>query len=297
MEIVIILVGAIVAIIYAGFNLLREEEFGILSNSNLSVRREEYDLRLQIYYNNHQPRLYLKNNYCEMRLFTKGGTSCFYCKEKTDGINKGHYFDVKGDNSHVNTMWAIMDMEFNSRTTYSDAKNLYRILNRGTTSTNGSRYFYEPLFNKYPDYSENVAQNEYCRMELHDVSVNNELSSTIICSEIWGDSTRQFMISGNKFLLSKILSEFKNDKKKFLTYEYLYAKYSSKHSCIVKELGEKDETNYEPQKKLPESEIFEQNVQKEPEPIQYLHSDTNKEITEKQKNDNIEKYNERNLDL
>ena len=275
------------------------EEFSFGYDPLGSVR-EDYNTRLQEYYQYNKPRFYLKNNYCELRLITNGTLTYFYCKERSDGRKKGRFFDVRGNSEHASTMWAILDMEFNKRSNYNSMRKLYYTLNQGFETTGGLRYFYEPWQKKYPNYDDNSAQNEYCRLELKKTP-NNQF--VIVCSEVWGKSPKQFAISGNKYLLQKIIADFAKERNKFHTYLELLAKYSLRTDCKVQVL-EKTEEDVKKQTVQP---VKTEEQTKEPEPTKYIHVDTDeKNAQEKQNKDEdisnippqeIEKYNERNLDL
>ena len=278
------------------YGLLGVEDFS-LEYDPLERVRNLYNNRLQAYYQYKKPRLYLKNNFCELRLIINGNKTQFYCKEKTDGRKKGRFFEVKGNSEHASTMWAIIDMEFTKRSDYTSVRKLYYSLNQGFETTGGLRYFYEPWQNKYPNYDDDAAQNEYCRLEL----IKNENNQyVIICSEVWSKSPKQFVISGNKYLLQKIISDFAEEKNKFLTYTDLLAKYAMRLDCKVKELNSNEKC---------EQDTFEQTAKQEKskkEPESYIHVDLEekpKEISKKEneisnnQQHNIKKYNERNLDL
>lgn len=260
-----------------------EDDFSLSLDNRLNRIREEYDKRLMRYYAEHSPRLYLKNNHCELRLIRNEKGTSFYCKEKTNGNKKGKFFAVQGNNEHTSTMWAIIDMEFTKRTDYQAIKALYYRLNQTPNTTGGLRYFYEPFFKKYPDYDEKHAQNEYCTMEYSD----NE--NCIICSELWSHNPKQFIIKGNKYLLLNLISEFKREKDKFRSFAQLFAIYSKRGDITVNLIPEQKTENPKVVVKQ-EPEAIENNVQTEVD-------DKKTSDEETEKFNDIKKYNERNLDL
>lgn len=260
-----------------------DENFSLSLDDRLNMIREEYDKRLMQYYADHSPRFYLKNNHCVLRLIKNGNGTSFYCKEKTNGTKKGKYFEVRGNNEHASTMWAIIDMEFSKRSDYQSVKALYYRLNQTTNTTGGLMYFKEPFFSKYPDYDEKYAQNEYCALEYSD----NE--NSIICSELWPHHPKQFIIKGNKYLLINLITEFKREKDKFLSFSHLLAKYSIRGDVTVNMISEqKTEKPKAETKQTPN--VSENKIQ-----VETNDKKINNEGFENFKD--IKKYNERNLDL
>ncbi len=260
-----------------------EEDFSLSLDARLSRIREEYNRRLMLYYTDHSPRLYLKNKHCELRLIKNEKGISFYCKEKTDGNKKGKYFEVQGNNEHASTMWAIIDMEFTKRSDYQSVKELYYRLNQTINSTGGLRYFYEPFFKKYPNNDENHAQNEYCTLEYLDKE------KCIICSELWANNPKKFIIKANKYLLLNLISQFKQEKDKFQSFQYLFSKFSQRGDVKVEMIHDQSTEN---------SEVT---IKQEPKNIEnkvQLEVDDKNKVDEKfDKFNDIKKYNERNLDL
>ena len=281
---------------YGRYGLLGvDDDFSLSLDDRLNRIREEYNKRLMLYYANHSPRFYLKNNHCELRLIKNEKSISFYCKEKTNGQKKGRYFEIQGNDQHASTMWAIIDMEFTQKSDYNSIKELYYRLNQSMNTRGGLRYFYEPLLKKYPNFDDNYAQNEYCRLELKE-GQNHQF--VIICSEIWSKNPKQFVINGNKYLLQNIMSRFVEEKNKFYTYKELLAKYSAWYDAKVREIN--DISNNE----IKENQEIEQSVQqKNPEPKKYIHVDLDEDknqesvdIKEENQKEN-KKYDERHLDL
>ena len=317
-----IVVGVIYAIVeasghsgrYSSFNspgrygILGVEDFS-LSYDPLEGIRRTYEERLKVYYLHNKPKQYLLNKYCEAKFVRIKSKMYFYCKERTNGKSAGRYFEVKGNAEHVATMWAIIDMEFNGYTRFQDVKDLYYSLNQGLETRGGLRYYNEPFMNKLPAAQTNKsAQNEYCRMEVI-TGINGE--KAIICSEIWGvknfDKPRKFVINGDKLVLYGILSEFSKERDKMVDYLNLLYRYAMYPGCIIKELNEEEQPSDKPK-------YDEHN----PEPIKYIHVDLSEDTKENKQQKskqnevpqdikpedvpeepakNIEKYNERNLDL
>ena len=259
------------------------EDFSLDLDDRLERIRDEYNRRLMEYYKDHQPRTYLISKHCELRLIKDITGICFYCKEKPHGNKKGRFFEVKGDSAHASTMWSIIDMEFNKQTNYNSVKSLYFRLNQTSNTIGGLRYFYESFFKKYPDFDEYSAQNEYCRMELM------QREKCIICSEIWANNPKKFAISGNKYLLLNIIDEFKKEDKKFQGFAQLFAKYSIRKDITVDLITTEMQENQQVVQKQ-EQQVSENNVQIVPD-------DVNNNDEEIKKFDDINKYNERNLDL
>ena len=290
MEIFVFIIIIIVAVIaeFAGYGSgisLRDERFDLndtrlnLEDERVEILRDEYSRRLENYYSNKAPRFHLKNQRCELRLIKDGSDIYFYCKEKNNGSSKGRFFEVKGNNAHASTMWGIIDMEFNSKSSYSSILSLYKRLNVTMNSSGGLRFLKTPFFRKYPDYSDKYAQNEYCRMELL------KEGNSVICSEIWSNNPNYFTIKGNKYLLLKIISDFKSEKNKFQTYSELLAIYSGKNGVTVETASEENINN----KQSPPQQVIkpvEENKQNEPK--------ANENITDL---NNIKKYDERNVDF
>lgn len=234
--------------------------------------RDEYEGRLRRYYSNNQPRVYLKNDNCELRLITDGSGTHFYCKEKTNGKRKGRFFEVTGNNehnnAHVSTMWGILDMEFNRSSTYSSMRRLYMSLNKTGNSTGGLRYFYEPLFKKYPYYNGVYAQNEYCRMELRYLE-NSQ--SIILCTDVWDKNQKQFIIIGNRYLLVNIISEFEKEDDKFVTFPMLLARYAKRSGCTVRLVDTETKLKEESVQPAQSAELYD--TTQKIEPIKYIHVD------------------------
>ena len=264
--------------------------------------RQTYNERLQIYYKHNSPKTYLINKDCEAKLIKEDNNVWFYVKERTQGKVPGAYFEVKGENNHVSTMWAIFDMEFNSLTRYRDLKDLYYELNRTLESRGSLRYYHEPIRNRLPKPIINkMAQNEFCRMEIETLPNSKKV---LICSEIWGslqyDKPRKFVIEGDKLILYGILSEFTKSKDKMQTYLDLLYKYSQKEDCRIREINDTIEPveNTNSAKKILEDleQRVESKQKEEPEQILQVDLDekTEEETEEIQK---IKKYDERNIDL
>lgn len=283
-----------------------DDDFSLDTDSRLESIRDEYSRRLELYYAEHKPRTYLKNNFCELRLIVDGNEVYFYCKEKTDGRHKGQFFYVRGNRDHASTMWGIIDMMFNKCTDYTQVRNLYRRLNKGYTTVGGMKYFYEPSLKKYPNFNDNFAQNEYCSLELKQMELGKFV---IVCSEIWSKKPKQFIIKGNKYLLLKMISDFAEERNKFKNYSDLYATYYSHKDCDVMELSDEKKKLMSNKNTEQAAVQTERSEPKKPEPVKYIHADideaqNNKTIQndEKKESDNteqtnIKKYNERNLDL
>ena len=240
-----------------------DENFSLSLDDRLNRIREEYDKRLMQYYADHSPR--------------------FYCKEKTNGTKKGKYFEVRGNNEHASTMWAIIDMEFSKRSDYQSVKALYYRLNQTTNTTGGLMYFKEPFFSKYPDYDEKYAQNEFCSLEYSD------RENSIICSELWSHHPKQFIIKGNKYLLINLITEFKREKDKFLSFSHLLAIYSKRGDVTVNMISEQKTEKPKAEKKQ-NPNVSENKIQ-----VETNDKKINNEGFENFKD--IKKYNERNLDL
>ena len=280
---------------YGRYGLLGVDGDFSLEDSRLDGIRDEYDRRLSNYYKSNKPRTYLKNNSCELRLIVDKSGTYFYCKEKPNGNKKGRFFEVKGNSNHASTMWGVIDMEFNNKSDYASIKRLYYRLNQNFNTTGGLRYFYEPWLRKYPDYDERRAQNEYCLMELKELSSGKYI---VLCTDLWSKKTKQFVIKGSKNLLLNILEKFSKEKNKFETYDDLLVKYVAWLDKNVKEIGfEELKRNSVQQRNEPKQE-------KEAEPIKYIHVDIEENKKNEEKNQNnvtenvdIKKYNERNLDL
>ena len=280
---------------YGRYGLLGVDRDFSLEYSQLDGIRDEYNRRLSNYYKYNKPRTYLKNDKCELRLIVNKSGTYFYCKEKPNGNRKGRFFEVKGNSEHASTMWGIIDMEFNNKSDYSNVKSLYYRLNQSFNTTGGLRYFYEPWLKKYPDYDKKRVQNEYCLMELKELSAGKNV---IFCSTLWNKKTKQFVINGNKYLLLNIIKKFAEEKNKFETYTDLLAKYAARLDINVKEI------NTDIQEEKFDNRQKGQVKEKEPEPIKSIHVDIeeNKKNEEKNQSDvtenvNIKKYDERNLDL
>lgn len=287
-------------------------------NSTLDYIRETYEIKLKSYYKNHKPRSYLISKHCELRLIQdKKGNISFYCKERTDGIKSGRYFDVKGDSVHASTMWAIIDMEFNKITNFFDVKELYYSLNQGLDTTGGLKYYNEPVLKKLPEAEINKsAQNEYCRMEVQ-LLPNGE--KVIVCSEIWGEKVwnkpKSFVISASTPILYGILAEFEKTNDKMLQYQTLLYRYTARSDCKVTEVPINKDINTENKNVKKEvkktNNILQAEIKEDVEPIPYLHVDIKEEETKEQNIRNIEpkntetesneqninKYDERHLDL
>ena len=262
---------------------LEEDILDGVENDLLSDVRDSYEEQLKIYYQNNKPRLYLINNYCEACLINENNNTYFYVKERLKGPLSGKYFEVNGDISHVSTMWAVIDMEFNMSMKYKDLKKLYYNLNRGINTTDGLRYFHESFFKRLPKPIINRrVQNEFCRLEIQTIS-NGE--KVIICSEIWGnpdyDKPKSFVIKAEKGILYGILAEFAKNKNKKLDYNTLFKQYSARSYCEVLSLEKLKQYEIE----LKENRI----IQEKDSGGQTI------EITDQK--DNIRKYDERNLDL
>jgi len=287
-----------------------------IRNDTMNIRNK-YEKKLKKYYRDHKPRIYLINEYCVAQFFKpRHGAAYFYVKER--GINKiGKYFELKGDNNHVTTMWAFFDMEFSASMTYEDLRLLYMDLNGKV---------YGPYFREYPDRYEihdkwsktvkytnlfiknKMAQNEYCRMELKILSSGEKV---IICSEIWGtpdyDKPRKFVIKA----LVETLYDILNDMQKNPMFDYdklfdMYKNYSDYHytGCLVYTLEDyrlEDERAREVKKK--EQEIMQEkqcrnHSKKKQEEKPEQNSEENKEIhLLLPPNLPPPKYDERNLDI
>lgn len=264
--------------------------------------RKAYEERLQIYYRNNKPKTYLINKYCEARLIKEdNGDIWFYVKNRTKANSKfsGAYFEVKGNNTHASTMWAIIDMEFNSFTKYDEIRDLYLKLNQGYNTTGGLKYFYQlftgglpkPVVNKF-------AQNEFCRMEIETLPSGEKV---IICSEIWGPilyyKPRKFVIKADKLTLYSILSEFSKDKNKMKDYLSLLSQYVKRTDCTIRDISEKIEI----ENTVPQTQINTQktnNEVKTTEQTESIQIDLDKQIEQKDDTEiEIKKYDERNLDL
>ena len=255
-----------------GKNNLNPEDIELLNPlDSLHQKRSEYEERLKIYYNTNRPRVYLKNSNCELRLIKNNENVSLYCKERSQGNQKGRYFEIKGNSEHATSMWAIYDMEFNESTDYDTLKDIYY-------SINSFVYMVEPLFKKYPNYNQNSVQNEYCRLELRDINYNQ---SVIVCSAIWSKTTKEFVIKGDKFVLSKLLSDFKKDKNKFIGYAELLAMYKKQRNLKIEVINEKG--------------IDEKQTGKDTQIIQEEQPNSQKEIV--QNTDFIPKNDERSVDL
>ena len=264
-----------------------DDDFSLSLDSRLDRIREEYNRRLQQYYASNTPRTYLKNNHCELRLIKDEKGIRFYCKEKSNGRRKGRFFEVQGNSEHAGTMWAIIDMEYNKRTDYQAVKALYYRLNQTSNTTGGLKYFYEPFFKKYPDYDEKHAQNEYCSMEFIDSE------GCIFCSELWSSQPKQFKIKGNKYLLLNIISEFKQEKDKFQFYTKLLSKYMQRNDIQVVTIVKKSTDNYQQTGEVTQQKKSDKIKQKS-ENIDVIKTEEKQNPAEQK---NIEKYDERNLDI
>ena len=257
-----------------------QDDFSLDYDPLEDVRRS-YNERLQVYYKHNAPKTYLINRYCEARLIKENdGKVWFYVKERTEANSKffGNYFEVKGNNTHASTMWAIIDMEFNSLTRYADIRSLYYKLNQSYETVGGLKYFNQPIIGGLPKPIVNrMAQNEFCRMEVLSDS-NGE--KYILCSEIWGalqyDKPKKFVIKADKLILYGILSELSDKKNKMLNYLNLLYKYSQKEDCTVREINDniKPEQNTNSAKKL-----LEEAEQQEQKPT--LHVDLDEKPEEK----------------
>ena len=257
--------------------------------------RQEYNDRLKIYYQHNKPKTYLINRNCEARFIKEAnGEIWFYVKSRTKGKLSGAYFEVRGDNSHVSTMWAIIDMEFNSLTKYIDIRDLYYKLNQSTMTTGGLKYFHQSLTGGLPKPIINkMAQHEFCRMEVETLP-NGE--KVLICSEIWGDldinKPRKFMIKGDKLVLYGILSEFAKHKDKMLNYFDLLYMYTKRTDCEVTELNDSNTVQYM------DSVTDLDQQQKDKEVIQsFKEEKQEKETSTESEQPEIKKYTERNIDL
>lgn len=263
----------------------------------LAEIRQSYNELLQVYYRHNKPRTYLINKYCEARIIKEdNGKVWFYVKNKTTGNFSGAYFEVKGNNAHASTMWAIIDMEFNNLSRYSDIRDLYSKLNHSSGTTGGMRFFYQPITGGLPKPIINkMAQNEFCRMEVQTMP-NGE--KYILCSEIWGylqwDKPRKFTITGDKLILYGILSEFSKDKNKMLNYLDLLYQYANRTDCTVRELN----IDIEP---VPNTNSAKELLKEmEQEQKQKQKTDINKEKKQEpdiEQDKDIKKFGERNIDL
>ena len=295
---------------YGRYGLYGMQDDFSLEYDPLESIRQTYNDRLQIYYRHNKPQTYLINKNCEARLIKEdNGNFWFYVKSRTTGKFSGAYFEVKGNSAHASTMWAIIDMEFNSLTRYIDIRDLYYKLNQGYATRGGLKYFYQPITGGLPkmifNKTEKMAQNEFCRME---IEILPDGENVIVCSEIWGDlnydKPRKFAIKGEKIILYGILSEFAKNKNKMLNYLDLLYAYMKRTDCTVEEISDdvKPQENFKPASEL----LKEPEIKKELEPIKYIHVDLDekpKEPEVKQNEENnisekeIKKYDERNLDL
>lgn len=295
---------------YGRYGLWGMQEDFSLEFDPLEDIRQKYDERLKIYYMHNQPKTYLINQNCEARLIKEdNGDFWFYVKDRTTGKFSGAYFEVKGNSAHASTMWAIIDMEFNSLTRFFNIRDLYYRLNQGFETRGGLKYLYQPITGGLPklifNKTNKMAQNEFCRME---IKILPDGENVIVCSEIWSDSNydkpRKFVIKGEKLILYGILSEFAKNKNKMLKYLDLLYAYMKRTDCTVEEIADDIKTQENPK---PASEFLkEPEFKKEPEPIKYIHVDLDekpKEPEVKQNEENnisekeIKKYDERNLDL
>ena len=287
-------------------------------NSTLDHIRKKYDIKLKFYYKNHKPRSYLLSQHCELRLIQdKKGNISFYCKERSDGVKSGRYFEVKGDSAHASTMWAIIDMEFTQNTRFCHVKQLYYTLNQGIETTGGLKYYKEPKRKNLPEAEFNKsAQNEFCRMEVQ-LLPNGE--KVIVCSEIWGkkvwNKPESFVIRASTPILYGILAEFEKTNDKMLQYQTLLYRYTARSDCKVTEVQINKDSNTENKKVKKEvkktNNILRAEIKEDVEPIPYLHVDIKEEETKEQNLQNIEpkntelelneqninKYDERHLDL
>ena len=195
---------------------------------DINERRTLYESMLKKYYNDYAPRLYLKNDLCELKLILKGPKTYFYCKEKQRGYTKGRYFEIKGNAEHCNTMWGIFDMEFDEFTNYDSIKIIYRSVN------NDMRYFSENMFDKYPHISDNIAQNEYCRMEFKEENGENY----IICYDLWNHEPCHFKIKAGKYTLLHLIRNFKENDNKMQTIFELLRLYEKRTELEVKLIRE-----------------------------------------------------------
>ena len=276
---------------------LREQNDSLLDaylDTSLDRIRNEYERRLKMYYEYNKPRVYLKNSYCELRLIKNENGIYIYCKERPSGNRKGRFFEISGNDEHASTMWGIFDMKFNEQSNYSSMRRLYFSLN----STNGVRYLEEPFFKKYPNANnDNIAQNEYCRMELQ---TSHNSGSYIVCTDIWSFSGKQFLIYGNKYLLLNIISRFADEKNKFVTHKELFERYAHTAGCEVRFVTQNTNTADEisENKDLPPEQT---DFQQEPkQKIQTENKET--EVEGKEENElNIpeknDRFEERKLDL
>ena len=291
---------------YGRYGLLGMEDDFSLEFDPLADIRQAYNERLQVYYAHNKPRTYLINAFCEAKIIVEGKNTWFYVKARTNGKFAGAYFEVKGDNAHVSTMWAIIDMEFNALSKFNNIKNLYYKLNKGYITTGGLKYFYQPLFGGLPKPITNKsAQNEYCRMEIKTLSNGEKF---LICSEIWGsghfDKPRKFIINADKLILYSILFEFSKNKNKMQDYLNLLYLYLKRTDCTVREI--KDNLNQAKTSQLDNESNILQESKKEQEQIHNNHeksevseklSNNKENIDENLPSQNIKKHNERNIDL
>ncbi len=161
--------------------------------------------KLQAYYEQKGARTYLINSYCEARLEKDDkNRAYYYVKEK-----RGRLFISSACwEINVYTTWHAIEENFSESTTYENLKAIYINIGR-----NGKTATFHESFISAPQ-TETSAQNEYCRMEMKNIS-NNEI--VLECSEIWGefeyDRPKKFIIKGEKELLCKILEDFKIERR------------------------------------------------------------------------------------
>lgn len=192
--------------------------------------RDAQEIEIKQHYSKNKVRDYLINANCEARLLTFDKKDhMIFVRGKTKMWFARNYFEVKGNNEHVCTMWAVFDSNFKISTKYSDLKKLYFDINKSQyTTNNGLKYFQEPLFNKLPPTITNkFSENEYCYMKY---KLINDKEHILECSEIWSENfsnqQQKFYIISDKLTLFGILSDFAKKKHKCIKFKELLKKYS-----------------------------------------------------------------------
>ena len=179
----------------------------------------------------------LVNEFCEMRYITLGydytgnTQTFFYCKEKTNGKKPGRMFYITGSDSHTATMWAIFNMEFDQKSTYSSIRRRYLSI-----QNNLWNYMYEDSQIIYPPYGPEEAQNEYCRMVLE--REENE-QGKITCSEIWSknENKKIFIMRGKYQYLIRLIMFFRASNNIYADFQTLLRTYRYDKNITIEEFG------------------------------------------------------------
>ena len=227
-------------------------------------KRSELERHLHIFMNQGKIKNRLINANCEIRLInigslTQNNNLVLFCKEHPLPGRLGRKFTLSDTREHVATIWAMFNMEFNNATNINSLKKLYALLN--------PRYKYLLIENSktYENLlPENMAENEYCRMELVQQKLNEFV---LIVYDIWdcSEEPRNFIIKGSYDYLNRILTEFKLKKNKFRMFCEIKNDYQlqNDNEVIIRPIEENNPAKIKKDNIIdPQSEIIELDIQK-----------------------------------